>query len=113
MPPAPRGQGEIDGSAHPAQADFNIRRGGYEHPSSAHTNGLYCIDKSVSSIDSTIDTSIEKHASFSEKVGHGGNKHVSFLDNAKETRTGGGKGSRTGGGNGIGKEADRSGGKGD
>ena len=95
-PPTPRGQGEIDGSAHPAQADFNIRRGGYEHPSSAHTNGLYCIDNNVSSIDSTIDMSIEKHAS--------------FFDKAKESRTGGGNGSRTGGGNGIGKEADRSGG---
>ena len=66
------------------------------------------------SIDSTIGTSIEKHASSLERAGHGGNKHVSFLDKATESRTGGGNGSRTGGGNEIGKEAERrSGGKGD
>ncbi len=58
VPPAPRGQGEIDRSALPAQADFNIRRGGYKHPSLAHTNGLYRIDTNVISIDSTIDTAI-------------------------------------------------------
>jgi hypothetical protein len=44
-----------------------------------------------------------------EKIGHGGLRKVSFLEKAKESRSGGGNGigSRSGGGNGIGKEVDR------
>ena len=34
VPPAPRGQGEMGGNAHSSQADFDIRGGGFQYPSS-------------------------------------------------------------------------------
>ena len=109
-PPAPKGQGEIDGSARPAQADFNNSRGGYEHPS-ARPPHKYRTNIDITCVCAIeIDSpSIEKHARFFlVKIGHGGLRKVSFLEKAKESRLGGGNGieSRSGGGNGIGKEVD-------
>jgi hypothetical protein len=68
-PPAPKGQGEIAGSALPAQANVNSNsRGGYQHPSARPTH-MYRnhIDNTCAiDIDSQSNNfvSSEKHASF-------------------------------------------------
>ena len=106
-PPAPKGQGEIDGRALPAQANVSNSRGGYQHPLARppHKYRTNIDNTCACAIDIEIDSpSIEKHASCLEKVGHGGLRKVSFL----ESRLGGGDGigSRSGGGNGIDKEVE-------
>ena len=97
-PPAPRGQGEIDGSAHPAQADFNNSQGGYEHPSARPTH-MY-----RTNIDNMCAIDIDSQSINIEK----NERHVRFWDKAKESRSGGGNGieRRSGSGNRIGKEAE-------
>ena len=86
VPPAPRGQGKMGGNAHSSRVDFGLRGGGFQHPSSGHTNALTISNNHICEIaNSSIESAIgkinisEKHARFFDKVGHGGNKHVSLF----------------------------------
>ena len=94
VPPAPKGQGEIDVGAFSAPPYFNdSRAGGYQHPCPRPPHTVCtCNNTCECAIESDID-----HASCLRKIGHGGLRKVSFLE------------SRLGGGDGIDKEVDRSG----